>query len=84
MERMTLRTFSHGQHWEENSGLTKDKLLSLFALFCRSFTTCNFITLETKVFYLSTELVNSVRSPLNVPPVCPCGAELVLQGAEGS
>lgn len=64
--------------------MTKGKLLGLFALFCRSFTTCIFITLETKVFYLSAELINSVGSPLNVPPVSLCGAELVLQGEEGS
>ena len=63
---MKLRTFCHEQHWEENSGFTKDKLLGLFALFCRGFTTCIFITLETKVFCLSAELINSVRSPLTL------------------
>lgn len=77
---MKLHTFCHEQHWKENSGLTKDELLALFALFCRSFTTYIFITLETKVFYLSPEL----RSPLNMPAVCPCGAEPFLQGGEGS
>lgn len=80
-ERINLCTFGHGQHWEESSGLPR--LLGVFARFSRSFTTGIFITLEIKVFCLSAELINSVRPPLNVLPVCPCGAELVLPGGEG-
>lgn len=78
-ERMNFHNFCHGQHWEKNSGFTKGNQLGLFALVCMSFTTWSFITWKTKVFYLSAELTNSVRSPLNAPPVCLCGAALVLQ-----